>query len=146
MKRLILLISLLVAMIIPGNVLAFDPPVQDTSENATDVILWLSDNITIESISGNLALTIEGLNDAVNISTVSIREEIASQVQGFIVFILLLFIIILGFWRFDRVMLLIGGLGLMLYGFSLWNAIQWLSIIAFVGGFYIFIKAFMVSK
>jgi hypothetical protein len=69
-----------------------------------------------------------------------------TQIQSIVIFVLLLFIVALGFWKRDRIMLFIGGLGFIIYGFSLWGSIEWLSIITVTAGIYIGIKAFIMHK
>lgn len=69
MKYLVIVAVLLLALL-PTSVMAYTPPSQ-SSDNATDVILWNGDNVTIESanltgtvsLSGTLAVT--DLNDTV---------------------------------------------------------------------------------
>lgn len=62
-----LMIALLLILALASPVLAFDPPTQDTTANATDVILW-GDNVTLTlevpdglEVSGELEVT--GVDD-----------------------------------------------------------------------------------
>lgn len=126
MKKLVIIVSLLLAILLPGQVFAFDPPLQDTSANATDIILWHGDDATIN-------LNTDGLEDIIGVSVASI-----------IGFCLLLVIVIIGFWRYDRLMLIIGGFGFVIFGFSLWSSIWYLSITTVIAGIYMVFKAFML--
>jgi hypothetical protein len=148
MKKLILISSLILAVSLPLPVFGFNPPSQ-SSDNATDVVLWHGDNLTIQNISGELTLNVTGLQlslsdigNKIDTNTKSINSEIDNQMKKMGLFFLLCFIVILGFWRGDRVMLVIGGFGMAIYGFSLWTSYQWLSIIAVIAGVYLTIKAF----
>lgn len=50
----------LMVLLVASPVLAFDTPTQDTTTNATDVLIWYGNNLTIDSAN----ITIENLEDA----------------------------------------------------------------------------------
>lgn len=59
---------------------------------------------------------------------------------------LLLIITFFGYWHRDKPLLLIGGIGWMIYGFSYWSTYWWLSVILVLSGFAIILKTALDTR
>jgi hypothetical protein len=104
MKKAIVLLALLAVLIPAGSAFAFDPPAQST-DNATDVVVWHGDNLTINSVA------ITGLTDS--------NEKIADD---YLSFIIMAFIVILALTIKGNAGLVVSGIAVpvtMVYGFRM---------------------------
>jgi hypothetical protein len=154
-------VSLLLAVIVVAGIIgivldvtpsyAFSPPSQG-SDNATDVIIWYGDNMTLNAdISGNV--TIPGVTDLVS-AVEQASEDIIDELQiinvSIIILALVLFIAILAFWHRDRIMYIVAGLLFVVVGFGFSTTIisdeTLLSISLVITGMAIFLKAFAGGK
>lgn len=98
-KRLLALAVLVILLVVWATpVYAFDPPSQPT-DNATDVILWYGDNLTIEAA----AVTITGFEDAM---VAAAEAQAAALVKGqgditgnYLTLLLVALIVALAFWK-----------------------------------------------
>lgn len=116
MKRLTALL-LLVALLVPSGVAyAFDPPDQGT-DNATDVILWHGDNLTIQSAN----LTIADLEDALAAAAQAHADTLTDSMDGisdnWLSFFIVAFILMLIFWRGGVILKALGMPVAFVYGF-----------------------------
>jgi len=154
MRKAITLTLLLAALIAAGTspVFAFTPPSQ-SSDNATDVILWYGDNVTIES--ANVTLTIVDLEDALTAAAEAqatvITENQSSISNDYLALLIVAFIIALVFWQRTLFLYILAMPVCMVYGLTLAadNTTQsslWVSgIIVAVIGTYCFFKAVMMG-
>lgn len=107
MKRLILLIALVIISIsIAVPVMAFTPPTQDSTDNATDVILWWGDNVTITSANLTVTsanITIDNLEDDLTAAAEAGADIIAGAINDLVANIISLIIALaitgLAFWK-----------------------------------------------
>ncbi len=107
MKKL-LLSALLLALFIPaGTAYAYDTPSQGT-DNATDIILWYGDNLTIESATVSGEIEITGLTDS--------NESIAGD---FLAFIIVAFIIVIALTKDKDIIDALACPVSIIYGFTL---------------------------
>ena len=103
MKRLLLLISI-IALLVPTTVLAYDTPTQG-SANATDIILWYGDNLTV-----NGGITIDG-----TITVAGLETALTDFLTLFIVALL----VALVFWQGTIFLYAVGSVTAIVYGLSL---------------------------
>lgn len=109
---------------VPTPVLAFDPPAQGT-DNATDVILWHGDNLTIETIKEhNLAITeFSGLEDALvaaaEAQATAINENNTAIAADAILLVLVALLIALAFGQKSWVLYALASPVGVVYGLSL---------------------------
>jgi hypothetical protein len=81
----LLLVSLAV-LGVASPVLAFDPPTQDATANATDVILWHGDNVTIQ---GWVDVNLDGDVDVIGVSDFLTNFFLFIVVSGVTAFVVL---------------------------------------------------------
>ena len=116
MKRL-LIIALLLLLLLATPVYAYTPPGQ-SSDNATDIILWHGDNVTIES--ANITGGVEITGDVVVTGEVEItgltesNERIAAD---FLAFIIVAFIIAIVLAKGGVILYALGVPVALVYGF-----------------------------
>jgi len=100
MKRIIITMLIITLTLLATPVLAYTPPEQGT-DNATDVILWYGNNMTI----ANANLTIIGLEDAITAAGVAQAQVLVdsqgSNTETYLGMVLVVFIIILAFLPFN---------------------------------------------
>lgn len=134
------LICILTLAVPAGEVFAFD------SGNYTSVDIIFSDNITIESINGNLTLTINDLEDAMSNALEAQAETLiagaTTLLEYMVMFIILLAFTAFGYWHRDKVLIMFSGFGFIIYGFTLWGDYWWLSMLTVGAGIYLVFKAF----
>ncbi|MCK9571568.1 hypothetical protein M0R72_21640 [Candidatus Pacearchaeota archaeon] len=131
---LTVLVALLACILLASPVLAYD------SGNYTSVDIVFSDNLTIAG--DNLSLEIVGLDGMVDDAVEEMLESAYAKLLLVFVYLILFSLALLGYWKMDRVMLLIAGLGFALYGFTLWGTLWWLSVLTVIAGVYLVFKAF----
>lgn len=132
MKKLLLLIAIIPLFLHSSPASAFVEPAQGT-DNATDVVVWPGSDTTI---------VITGLEDAL----ISGADEIADQ-MGTITWVWLIFAFLFGlaflaYWRGDRPMFMLSGLGFLTYGFTFISTEIYLCIIMVLAGIFLFARAF----
>ncbi len=143
-------------------VYAFDEPTQST-DNATDVILWYGENQTI-SVAGNVTLstvpitwssnlTVTGipeLNDTISTVSENIIDELETINASFIILALLFFVTILAYWHRDKILYVVAGLLFIVTGFGFSTTIvsdmMLLEISLVITGIAIVFKAFKKDK
>jgi len=135
-----------------GTAFAYDSPGQST-DNATDIILWYGDNLTIES--GNLTLTVVGLEDALVEATEAqatiITNNQTAIANQYLALLVVALVIALVFWQRTLFLYMLAVPVSMVYGLtlaadsdngsSLWVA----GIIIAVIGTYCLFKAVMMG-
>lgn len=131
---LIMVLGLFACLFSPSPTLAFD------SGNYTSVDIIFSDNLTIAG--DNLSLEIVDLEDIVDDAVEEVLESAYAKLLLVFVYLILFSFALLGYWKMDRVMLLIAGLGFVGYGFTLWTITWWLSVLTVFAGIYLWYKAF----
>jgi len=147
MKKLTVLLMLLVltmTILVTGTALAYTPPGQGT-DNATDIIIWYGDNITIESANLTGELTITDLTVASEAGAQVIADEITSIWNGFIIFLLAVTISALAFWQKNVFLYLLAAPVNIVYGLNLASdadvaSTQWVLgvVVAIIGMFCLF--------
>lgn len=140
MKRIVLII-LIALSLYASPAYAYDPPDQG-SDNATDVVLWYGDNLTIEDIQGTISVDMTDVSTAVDNFTDTVEVESAAWIS----YTLLLFIVLVGFWKRLPILKFAGGIGLLATAFNLWTTSHILSIIVGVSGIVIAGVAFNKDK
>ena len=105
MKKLIIAILIITLALVATPASAYTPPGQGT-DNATDVILWYGNNLTIAN--GNLTIiganvTIDGLEDAITAAGEAQAEVLAdaqeASTEDYIALLLVAFVTGLAFWQ-----------------------------------------------
>jgi len=140
--KIVIIAALIVVSVIFGvmavKVFAYDEPAQGT-DNATDIIIWHGDNLTIENI------TIEGLEDALVAAAIAqtdastaAQSTLLTTIIGFVIVILLA---VLAYWHREMLLYIISGLAFMIYGFSYTDTSVYISALLVIAGIYTFIKA-----
>ena len=154
MKRLVsigllLFILISVGLIFDYNVPAhaFTPPGQGT-DNATDVILWQGDNVTLTAANVTITdnITITDLQVALIAAAEAQTEDIGEIADTVIGFILVLVFAGLAYWHRDRLLYIIAGLAFITYGFSYLSTSIYISILLVLLGAYSFLKAWLDRK
>lgn len=120
----------------------------DTSEYMVVAWSFAADNVTysapiIASIGGEdmdaIADALGGLNtvlgDGIGVSISGLAELI-------IIVVVMLGLAALGYWRGDRYLFILSGLGFIIYGFTFWTTSTSFSILMVIAGIAIFIRAF----
>ncbi len=141
MKRIILLSGLLIVFLIilcPLPVLAFSPPGQG-ADNATDVIVWHGDNLTLDTT---------GLNDAL----VDVESTVNNIGEELFALLVVGSIMALIFWQRNLFLFILGAPVAIIYGLTLtgpspdWSLFFWIAgvIIAIIGTYCLF-KAAMLG-
>lgn len=115
MKATFILIVLLL-LLIPMPVYAYDIPGQGT-DNATDVILWMGDNITIET--ANLTIDSGNLTVAGTVEITGLTESNEDIAGDFFSFLIVAFIIVLVLKIGGPVLNSLGVIISFIYGFTL---------------------------
>lgn len=146
----IILLIALAAGVSPA--FAFDLPGQ-SSDNATDVVLWYGDNLTMES--GNLTLTIVDLEDALTAAAeaqaATITDNQTTISNQYLALLIVALIIALVFWQRTLFLYMLAVPVCMVYGLSLAansdnGSSLWVSgIIVAVIGTYCLFKAVMLG-
>lgn len=111
---LLLGMGLLAALAAPA--LSFDPPEQGT-DNATDVVLWYGDNLTIASANvtvNELDLTVDG-----EVTVTGLTDSIDEAAGNIFAFIVVAFVLSWAFIRGGAVLQAIGTVVAFVYGFRL---------------------------
>lgn len=90
--KILLILLMIVMALIPVSAYAYTPPGQGT-DNATDVILWNGDNVTIETANLTGTVSISGLNN--QLETIS---------EDYLAFVLVAFLIVLALWQGSAVL------------------------------------------
>ena len=145
MKRTLVLLVIL-AILLPVPVYAYTPPEQG-SENATDIIIWHGDNITIESANLTGTITIDSLEDAL---VAAAEAHAAAVAEDFLTLIIMALLIALVFWQKTIILYAIGALVTIVYGLSLAQPgaeqSMWMAgvAIAFIGT-YFFYRIIMIA-
>lgn len=142
--------ALLFTLTLSTPAYGFDTPDQDTTANATDVVIWYGQNLTIDSVTGEFTITLDGFEDAMT-AALEAQSDVLLQgltvlVEYIVIFLLILVMAALGYWHRDRVLLAAAGFAFLLYGFYIWDNSNWLyaaiSILTVIAGIYLIIKAF----
>lgn len=140
MKRTILLLGIIVL-----GLLMWASPMEQAraqSENATEVILYYGDNL---SISVNMTVGFTGIdtvvNNAVNNYVAGQTTMFTGIVASIIKLFLLAMIVLLAFWHRDKILYILACFMCLLYGFDYWTTSQTFSIALVIAGIVIFIKA-----
>lgn len=142
----IAMIVILVTIVAVRGVRAYTPPGQ-SSDNATDVIIWHGDsaNVTLSgsaniTLSGSANITIPGLDKDLEDAAKAGADELAAKLLAMLQIIMeaaIVFSINYFAYRFrDRWVCVAGGFALILYGFTLWNDWWYLSILLVLVGIY----------
>lgn len=143
MKRLILLLTVIFALTIGASVsFAYDPPSQGT-DNATDIIIWHGDNVTVTGlesslsiianalsqqgvpivISNNVAVTITDLETALTAASEALADIIADSIisvaESFLLFIIVAALLALAFWQKSLFLYILACPVGLVYGLSL---------------------------
>ena len=155
MRKLILaLVSVLILVIIMAfPAFAFDP--SDPTDNATAQYVFTdnfsisTDNFTI-TFGGPLTFSMDltAFTDAINAGMLAASEEhadilgdaILDSLIVSILFAYALLMIILAYWRKERLLYILAGFALMINGFEWWEWSWGMSIILVLFGFYTFAK------
>ncbi len=132
MIRFLALLSFL-ALLVASPAFAFTPPSQG-SDNATDVVLWHGDNLTLNNVtlnpvqfSGGVALTgnftVLGFDDAViaasdNLS-VTLKNSFEDKFDDLLLFLMIAAFAALVFWQKNAFLYLAAVPVLMVYGLSM---------------------------
>jgi len=132
MKYIIILLMVITSCLFTAPALAFTPPVQGT-DNATDIILWHGDNLTLNNVninplqfSGGVTLsgnfTINDFDDAIlaasdNIS-VTVVNSFEDKFNDLLLFFMIAAFTTLVFWQKNAFLYLVGSVVLMVYGLS----------------------------
>jgi hypothetical protein len=139
----------ILGLLFSASALAYSPPDQ-SSDNATDVIIWHGDsaNITLSgniTVSGNATITIPGLQDDMKAAMTTLVNVLAVQALALLERLIelgIVFSIAYFAYRFrDRPLFIASGIALCLYGWSIWHTFRDLSILLFLIGAYQFSKA-----
>jgi small-conductance mechanosensitive channel len=142
-KYLLAIITALICIVwLAAPVLATDPPI-DATANASQMIIYYGENLTIDHISGEFTITITDLEnilrDAMESQTDAMVLGNTALLEYAVMFVLILAIIAFGYWGKDKWLLMLSGFGLVAFAFMLWD---WISIVAVIAGIYLVIKAF----
>ncbi len=134
-----LVIALLsVLMISTAPVYAFDPPAQDSSANATDVILWSGDNITISITSGNV--TVPNLQESMEAAIDKLITGLRSLMNTAVSLGIIVLSIILAFWHRDPWAYLTAGILTLIYGIGYWGTSHLTAVLIVGFSLYLFVK------
>jgi hypothetical protein len=127
-----------------SKAMAFDAPNQDDTANATDVIIWHGDNLTLNQVSGNfsITLTVPELDTILQDKTDDIVNEIDAKFEASLILLFIFALTAFGYWHRDRLLIAISGFAWLVYAFTLWGVSEWLSITTGIAGFYFVVKAF----
>ena len=106
MKHLSLLLAIL-PLLVAYPAFAYSPPGQGT-DNATDIILWHGDNVTIESANLTGTVEVSGLNDTL--------DDIAAD---YLAFIVVAFFLVLVFMKQSIILDALGVPVTFVYGLTL---------------------------
>ncbi len=136
MKLTLCLIMLLALMVPVGTAYAFDAPNQGT-DNATDVVLWHGDNLTIESATISGDIEVVGLIDSI--------EDIAAD---FLAFLIVAFLLVIIFKYGNTILYALGVPVSFVYGFVTASSQEvysplWVAGVAFglIGLYFLYITA-----
>jgi len=111
MKRLLILLLLLpIALSVP--VYAYTPPNQ-SSDNATDIILWHGDNVTIESANVTGGIEVTG-----DVTITGLTESNESIAADFLAFVIVAFIIMTVLMKGSVVLYALGVPVALVYGLA----------------------------
>ncbi len=145
-----LFISLLVIAVavfaVVSQASAYTPPGQ-SSDNATDVIIWHGDsaNITLSgnvtaNVTGDLNVNIPGLGDdienAAEAAAVAMMAQLLDMLKMVIEACIVVAVNFFAYHYRDRWLFVAAGFALMLYGFGLWDDYYYLSILLVMTGIY----------
>ncbi len=128
MKRLALILACVIILgLVTTPVFAFSPPSQGT-DNATDVVLWYGDNITITSANLTGTITMANLQTAMVAAAEAHATAINTKTQTIynssILYIITFGIIAIAYWHRDKFLYYFAALTILFTSFSLW-ATDW---------------------
>lgn len=136
MKRALLFIILILTFVTATPVMSYDVPGQST-DNATDVIIWHGD-------TGNVTIT--DFETAIDSGAQVIADEMSAtvtSVSALVITILTLFgLAAIGYSRGDKWLLMLSGLGFIIYGLSYFDTTWYIAVILIGAGIAIFSRAF----
>lgn len=124
MKSIVIIFLLLLVSLATTPALAFTEPSQ-SSDNATDVIIWHGDNLTVDNITiedFTGTITIADLQSALDAAADSgastLGDDIQSVSDDWLSLILVAFLIVIVFWRNHPIIDGIGTAICVVYGFT----------------------------
>jgi hypothetical protein len=139
MKRLVGVLIIIILLGCASATYAFTPPTT-VSDNASSVVLWHGDNVTLSNVTVNITGLQTSLVAASQAHATAITQGINSIVNQVEAFLFVLFITILAYWHRDKWLYILSGFILIIYGFSLGSTNLLYSIIFVLAGIYSFIK------
>lgn len=116
MKRLVAFLVFCILLIPAGVAYAYDPPSQG-SDNATDVILWYSDNLTLEAVTLTIVDLEDALTTAAEAHADTVTDSMADISAKWLSFVIVAFLLWLVFWRGGVILYALGVPVAFVYGF-----------------------------
>ena len=147
MKKTALIIATiaLAGFLVTSPVYSYTPPAQGT-DNATDVILWYSDNITIESANVTGTITVSVDMSEVGNAGDAVADGMTSILESLLPVFLLVFVTVLAYWHRERYLYVPTAFGLIAYGFSYWSTLWYIGLMLIGAGIVTIMKAFWEKK
>lgn len=121
MKRTLVLIMVASLLLITTPVYAYTPPEQG-SANATDIILWHGDNLTISTANVTITSLEDAMVAAAEAQAAAINDNNSDIAAGYLLLLIMAMLIALVFWQKSILLYSVGGPVAIVYGLSLATA------------------------